>query len=116
MPVTPKLPIILEALQTWPIISETVKLRLNPCCAVEQNVQAKAQPTWEDTQRVARSASGIYTVSTCCSPTCIAHFIVPSAERCSTATSGALISATALSFSRNFLLMFVILSKLSSPK
>ena len=58
-PVTPKLPIIFEARQTCPIISDTVKLRLKPCCAVEQKVQAKAQPTCEETQSVARSASGI---------------------------------------------------------
>ena len=44
-PVTPKLPIIFDARQTCPIISDTVKLRLKPCCAVEQKVQANAQPT-----------------------------------------------------------------------
>ena len=64
-PVTPKLPMIFDARQTCPIISDTVKLRLKPCCAVEQKVQANAQPTCEETHNVARSASGIYTVSTC---------------------------------------------------
>ena len=64
-PVSFNEPIILAARQTCPIISDTFKLRLKPCCAVEQNLHSKAQPTCEETHNVARSSSGIYTVSTC---------------------------------------------------
>ena len=48
---------------TCPIISPVDKLRLKPCFAVEQNEQFNAHPTWEETQRVPRFASGMYTVS-----------------------------------------------------
>ena len=42
------------ASHTWPTISAVVRLRLKPCCAVEQNVQSIAQPTWRgDAQRAA---------------------------------------------------------------
>ena len=47
------------ASQTWPTISAVVRLRLKPCCAVEQNAQSSAQPTCEDTQSVPRSVSGM---------------------------------------------------------
>ena len=51
------------ACHIWPMISPVVRLRLKPCCAVEQNEQSKAQPTCDDTQIVLRSPSGICTVS-----------------------------------------------------
>ena len=35
------------------------QVAVEPCWAVEQKVQARAQPTWEETHRVARSASGM---------------------------------------------------------
>ena len=38
-------PVVFTARQTWPIISETRRLRLKPCCAVEQNLHSSAQPT-----------------------------------------------------------------------
>ncbi|CSI33404.1 Uncharacterised protein [Vibrio cholerae] len=41
------------------MISETRRLRLKPCCAVEQNLHSNAHPTWEDTHKVARSSSGM---------------------------------------------------------
>src|SRR5690606_17138899 len=63
-PVSPNGPNNLFTRQTWPIISATLRLRLKPCWAVEQKVHSSAHPTCELTQRVARSRSGIQTVST----------------------------------------------------
>ncbi|MNP34740.1 hypothetical protein D3C76_1280440 [compost metagenome] len=59
VPVTFAAPTIFAARQTWPMISDTRRLRLKPCCAVEQNLHSSAQPTWEETHSVARSSSGI---------------------------------------------------------
>ena len=53
------LPSARAATQTWPMISAVDRLRLNPCVAVEQNVQFSAQPTCDDTQRVPRPLSGM---------------------------------------------------------
>src|SRR5271157_471002 len=39
---------------TWPAISPAVKLRCRPSLAVRQNWQLTAQPTWLETQMVAR--------------------------------------------------------------
>ena len=115
-PVSFSRPISRDARQIWPTISETFRLRLKPCWAVEQNLHSNAQPTCEDTHRVARSPSGMYTVSTSWSPTLIAHLIVPSEECWASETTGATISQRRWSFSRNFLLMLFIFSKSSTPK
>ena len=110
-------PISVATRQTWPMISDTFKLRLKPCCAVEQNVHSRAHPTCEDTHSVARSFSGIQTVSTSWPPSrIIAYLMVPSLATCLTEISGALISHCACNFARNFLLMLLISSKLSMPK
>jgi hypothetical protein len=45
-------PKALFANQTWPMISETVRFRLNPCLPVEQKAQSSAQPAWDDTHNV----------------------------------------------------------------
>ena len=57
-------------------------------CPVRQNVQPTAQPTWDETQSVLRSGSGMYTDSTSF-PSCVrqVHLMVPSVERCSLARS-----------------------------
>ena len=47
----------------WFMISAAVRLPLQPCLPVMQNWQFILQPTWQDTQRVPRSSSGIKTVS-----------------------------------------------------
>ncbi len=47
------------ARNTWPTISAAVRLRLKPCCAVEQKLQSIAQPTCEEMHNVARSPSGM---------------------------------------------------------
>ena len=47
------------ASHTWPTISAVVRLRLKPCCAVEQNEQSSAQPTCEEMHSVPRSSSGM---------------------------------------------------------
>src|SRR5208337_2967493 len=44
----------LRTARTWPTISPGVRLRLRPRRAVMQNLQSTAQPTWEETQMVAR--------------------------------------------------------------
>lgn len=44
-PVVFTAPTIFAARQTWPIISDTRRLRLKPCWAVEQNLHSSAQPT-----------------------------------------------------------------------
>ena len=43
-----------------------VRLRLKPCCAVEQNVQSIAQPTWLEMHSVPRPGSGMKTISMPC--------------------------------------------------
>ena len=48
-----------RANHTCPTISATLKLRLNPCCAVAQNEQSIAQPTWLEMHKVPRSGSGM---------------------------------------------------------
>ena len=67
----------------WFNMSATDKLPSNPCFPVWQKRQFILQPTCDDTQRVARSSSGIYTVSTNF-PLSVGnkYFIVPSLEYC----------------------------------
>ena len=43
----------------WLIIWLDVRLAVKPCLPVMQNLQFILQPTWEETQSVARSSSGI---------------------------------------------------------
>src|SRR5580658_7662687 len=77
------------ASHTCPTISATLKLRLNPCCAVEQNVQSMAQPTWLEMHRVPRSGSGMYTVSIPCTSSMRSiHLRVPSLDTCSVTICG----------------------------
>ena len=45
-------------------MSQEVRFPSNPCLPVWQNKQFILQPTCDETQRVARSLSGMYTVST----------------------------------------------------
>ena len=71
------------ASHTWPTISAVLKLRLKPCCAVEQNEQSSAQPTCEEMHSVPRSGSGMNTISKAwVSSARSSHLTVPSAERC----------------------------------
>ena len=44
---------------TWPTISAVVRFLTSRCVPVWQNVQFSVQPTWEETQSVPRSLSGI---------------------------------------------------------
>ena len=53
-----------RAIMTWPTISAGDRLRTSRCVPVWQNVQFSVQPTWEETQSVPRSSSGMWTVST----------------------------------------------------
>ncbi len=93
----------LSTAHTCPTISPAVRLRLIPSSAVRQNWQSTAQPTWLETQIVARSQrratpsicvptslpspasppspSGIHTVSTVCpSPQATRYRTVPSLD------------------------------------
>src|SRR5260221_2090759 len=73
----------------WPMISATVRLRLNPCLPVEQNAHSNAQPTCEDTQSVPRPVSGMKTVSMpLAAPTESSHLRVPSVAVESAITDG----------------------------
>ena len=104
------------AIHSWPIISATVKLRLNPWRAVEQKVQSKAQPTCEDTHKVPRSSSGINTVSMALpSAKRKTHLQVPSADCCSITSSGARISVCSCKKARSDLLRLVICATSSTP-
>src|SRR5574344_3137577 len=47
----------------WLRISAVLRLALKPIRPVMQKAQPILQPTWDDTQSVALSASGIYTAS-----------------------------------------------------
>ena len=57
--VTPSATSARLACQSWPTISATVRLRLNPCLPVEQNAQSSAQPACDEMHSVPRSSSGI---------------------------------------------------------
>ena len=68
----------------WLMISAGVRLPWNPCRPVMQKVQPMRQPFCDEMHRVARSPSGIYTLSTAF-PSLVAkrYFTVPSMLRCS---------------------------------
>ena len=51
-----RFPAMDSAERICPMISPVVRLRLRPSRPEAQNLQPKAQPTWEETQRVMRSA------------------------------------------------------------
>lgn len=107
----------LLAIHTWPITSAAVRSLLKPCLPVEQKLQSRAQPAWEDTHRVPRPPWGMYTVSTQLpDATRTTHLRVPSAEISWLTISGPRISAEALSFSRKALPTLVMASKSSTPK
>ena len=63
----------------WFRMSAAVRCPSKPCLPVWQNKQFMRQPTWHDTHSVARSWSGMYTVSTNL-PEAVGnrYFIVPS--------------------------------------
>ena len=48
---------------TWPTISAGVRLRTSRIVPVWQKRQLSVQPTWLDTHKVPRSASGMNTIS-----------------------------------------------------
>src|SRR5574344_1795651 len=61
-------------------MSVEVKLPLQPCFPVMQNTQFILQPTWHDTHKVARSSSGINTVSIAPFGVENRYFLVPSSD------------------------------------
>src|SRR5687767_8952917 len=73
----------LFASHTCPTISAVVRLRLNPCWAVEQKLQSSMQPTCEEMHSVPLSGSGMYTISNACDASARnIHLRVPSADLC----------------------------------
>src|SRR5581483_1728293 len=99
------------------MISAQDRLRLNPCVAVEQNVQFSAQPICEDTHNVPREGSGMYTVSTALPPSMpSSHLRVPSLETLSSKVFGGPTNAAPASFARSDLPRSVIVSKSSSSR
>src|ERR1700712_1654264 len=106
------LPKDLLAIHTWPMTSAAVRLLLKPCLPVEQKLQSRAQPAWDETHRVPRLPEGMYTVSTQLpDATRTTHLRVPSLEMSSLTTSGPRISAQVFSFSRKTLLTLLMASK-----
>ena len=98
------------------MISATLRLRLKPCCAVEQKLQSSAQPTCEETQIVLREPSGICTVSMCWpSASSSTHFTVPSRAGWATTMRGTDTSARAASSTRRALGTSVMASKSVTP-
>mmetsp|Transcript_13849 Transcript_13849/g.40561 ORF Transcript_13849/g.40561 Transcript_13849/m.40561 type:complete len:216 (-) Transcript_13849:169-816(-) len=74
--------------KSCPRISCASRDRMSPMAPVEQNAQARAQPTWLETQIVVRESVGMSTVSAM-SPSCRCTriFVVPSAATSPTAAS-----------------------------
>src|SRR5918992_3861189 len=82
------------ASHTCPTISATLRLRLKPCCAVEQNVQSIAQPTWLEMHNVPRPGSGMKTVSIPCVPSIASsHLRVTPVDPCVVLVEGGTPSA-----------------------
>src|SRR5690349_11660891 len=110
-------PSSLFATQTWPTISAAVRLRLKPCCAVEQNEQSSTQPTCEEMHNVPRSSSGMNTVSKAWPlPPDSSHLRVPSDATCVFTISGSLTSARPASCARKSLARSVIAEMSDSPR
>jgi len=65
----------------WFIISAADRLPDQPCLPVMQKRQFMRQPTWHETQRVARSSSGMKTVSTRPCSVSKRYLAVPSCDR-----------------------------------
>ena len=84
------MPRYFAATHTWPMISAVDKLRLKPCAPVEQKLQFSAQPICEDTHKVPRVGSGMYTVSIAL-PLSMpsSHLCVPSVATLSSSVFGA---------------------------
>src|SRR2546430_12332733 len=67
------------ASHSCPMISDTERLRLNPCLPVEQNWQARVQPACVEMHKLPRLVSGMNTASTALPlPTSSSHLRVPS--------------------------------------
>ena len=74
---------------TWPTISPGVRLRTSRIVPVWQKVQLSVQPTWLDTHKVPRSASGMNTISKSWpSAERSSHLRVPSVDTCASTVSG----------------------------
>ena len=73
------------------VFSAAVRLRTSLCVPVWQKVQVSVQPTCEETHKVPRSSSGMWTVSTSCpSAKRKSHLRVPSIEVSACDTAGSL--------------------------
>src|SRR6188508_164567 len=105
------------ASHTWPTISAAVRLRLKPCCAVEQNEQSSTHPTCEEMHNVPRSSSGMNTISKAWPlPPDSSHLRVPSVATWVFTISGSLTSARSPSVTRKSLARSVIAAMSPSPR
>src|SRR5262245_35475674 len=105
------------ASHTWPTISAAVRLRLKPCCAVEQNEQSSTQPTREEMHSVPRSSSAMNTISKPWSlPPVSSRLRVPSEATWPLTISGSLTSARSSSCARKSLARSVMAEMSDSPR
>src|SRR5262245_54124083 len=105
------------ASHTWPTISAAVRLRLKPCCAVEQNEQSSTQPTREEMHSVPRSSSAMNTISKPWSlPPVSSRLRVPSEATWPLTISGSLTSARSSSRARKSLARSVMAEMSDSPR
>ena len=101
---------------TWSKISSGLRLRIRASLAVAQKRQSKLQPTWEETQAVVRSLTGIKTDSTIRpSNNWTAFLIVPSVLRCCWSTAMWLMMKCSSSSARVAFDKLVMPSKLWIP-
>ena len=106
-----------RACMIWPTISEGSRLRTRRWVPVWQKRQVSVQPTWEETQSVPRSSSGMWTVSNCW-PSAIrsSHLAVPSDDLRSRLTSGRSMKKCSASCSRTGFASVVITSNVVAPR
>jgi hypothetical protein len=102
---------------TWPTISPASKLRTSFIVPVWQKRQLSVHPTWLDTHKVPRSASGMKTISKSW-PSWVrsSHLRVPSDETCASTTSGRVMANRSLSHGCCALAMSVIAEKSLTPR
>ena len=102
---------------TWPTISAGSRLRTSCIVPVAQNRQLSVQPTWLDTQRVPRSASGMNTISKSWQSWVFrSHLRVPSDDTWASTTPGREITNRSANQGRCGLAMSLMFAKSVTPR
>ena len=110
-------PMMARAGITWPTISDGSRLRTSRIVPVWQKRQLSVQPTWLETHRVPRSASGMNTISKSLpSRVRSSHLRVLSDETCASTTSGRAMTKCCSSHGRCALAISVIGEKSVAPR